>query len=151
MRRLPRVSKDVLKIKWFTAVSGLVLVSWGSLAHGQQAVGAANETCASKNPAFVGPCVTMRARLQHGGDNVVVRIWPVGTKRTLGYLGDGVSPDGRDVHCQLPQAVEEAVVDEDKTVYADVTVRPITQSRPGAMQFVCIAAAKRVVVRDTAG
>ncbi len=71
-----------------------------------------------------------------GADNIVVRIWPVGTKRLLGYA-DGA------LKCGFPQGVMDTLA-AGHQVYADIVVRPVTESRPGVMQFVCVAAAHNI-------
>ena len=80
----------------------------------------------------------MRARLEPGGDNILVRIWPVGTKRLLGWTNASV--------CVLPAQIE-SLMKEGKNAYAVVTVRPLTRSKPGHMQFVCVADARSIAVR----
>ena len=74
-----------------------------------------------------------------GGDNILVRVWPVGTHRLLGWTNGEL--------CELPDSIA-SLMKAEKTVYADVTVRPLTSSRPGYMQFVCIARAEKTVVTD---
>jgi len=81
----------------------------------------------------VAPCKDIHARLEPGADNILVRIWPVGTKRLLGWTREDV--------CTLPENIR-AAMDAGRTIYAVVTIRPLTQSQPGHMQFVCIAAAR---------
>jgi hypothetical protein len=107
---------------------------------------AAHQICASTAPYFVGPCFTIHARLEQGADNAVVHIWHVGTHRLLGYLGYADFQRGQQ-SCDLPADLVPALK-AGKTIYADVTVRPITRKRQGHMQFVCIAAAKHLVVVD---
>jgi len=90
-----------------------------------------NQICASTDSLFVGPCRSLRARLVPGADNIVIRIWPVGTRRLLGYAG-------RALECRLPSNLE-VLMKQGQTVFADVAVRPVSPARAGAMQFVCIA------------
>jgi hypothetical protein len=105
----------------------------------------AAQVCSSNDSAFVGPCFSVHARLQPGADNVVVYIWPVGTRRLLGYLG---YPDLGYGHraCDYPDVLTQHLM-AGQTIYADVVVRPVSPSLPGHMQFVCIAEATNLVVR----
>jgi hypothetical protein len=100
----------------------------------------ANEVCASSAQLFVGACYTIHARLQQGADNVRLWIWPVGTKRYLGWAEKAL-------RCSLPTRIEE-LTSSGKTLYADITVRPVSKSRPSHLQYVCIAAAKKIIVKD---
>ncbi len=106
----------------------------------------AAQICRSSNSSFVGPCFTLHARLEQGADNIEVWIWPVGTHRFLGYLGYADLNRGDDV-CDLPPMLVSPLK-AGKTIFADVTVRPISRKQRGHMQFVCIAAAKHLVVLD---
>jgi hypothetical protein len=100
----------------------------------------ANQVCASNDSIFVGPCRSFRARLVPGADNIRIRIWPVGSSRLLGYT-DGA------LKCRLPPMLKH-LMDEGKTVYADVSVRPVTLSQPGHMQFACVASAEHMKAQD---
>ncbi len=100
-----------------------------------------DQICTSRDSTFVSPCFPVRARLEPGGDNVAIWIWPVGTTRYLGYLGDRGS-------CALPQRLA-AIMEKDRVVaYANIVVRPTAKERAGAMQFVCIASVSRITVRE---
>ena len=99
----------------------------------------ADRVCSSSDSIFVAQCFTVHARLVPGADNILVRIWPVGTTRILGYA-DGA------LKCSLPPKIDSLMTAE-QVVFADVVVRPVTRSRPGYMRFVCIATATRLVVR----
>jgi hypothetical protein len=97
---------------------------------------AADRVCSHIGAPFVEPCRTIHGNLVWGGDNIQVRIYPSGTKRILGYA-DGA------LRCALPRELEE-VLAATPVVEADVTIRPVTTSKPGVMQFVCIASASNV-------
>jgi hypothetical protein len=71
-----------------------------------------------------------------GGDNIYVRIYVSDTGRILGYA-DGA------LRCDLPRGLEDILVKEQE-VEADVVVRPVTISKPGFMQFVCIASVRNL-------
>ncbi len=90
---------------------------------------------------FVGPCRPLRARLQIGADTISVWVWPVGTKRYLGY------PDW--AKCGLPTNLPLRAIPSN-VVYANIVVRPLSVEKPGHMQFVCIASASHIVVRNHA-
>jgi hypothetical protein len=100
----------------------------------------ASQVCASNDSIFVGPCRSFRARLVAGADNIRIRIWPIGSSRLLGYA-DGA------LKCRLPPMLER-LMEEGKPVFADVSVRPVTPSQPGSMQFACVAAADHMKVQD---
>ena len=116
----------------------MAVVPWPVIAQSNPI--AAAQICASSAPFFVGPCVTIHSRLQRGAGNVGVWIWPVGTKRYLGWAGKAL-------RCSLPTKIE-TLTDSGKTVYANIAIRPVSRSRPGHMQFVCIASADNIVVGD---
>jgi len=74
-----------------------------------------------------------------GGDNIQVRIQPKGSKRILGYA-DGA------LRCSLPPGLEE-ILETASAIDADATIRPVTVSKPGVMQFVCIASVKNMKIK----
>lgn len=118
----------------------VLLVALPSLTVAQGEYIPANQVCTSTDAVFVGPCFNFRARLQHGADNIIIWIWRVGTKRMLGYA-DGA------LRCTLPDNID-SVITTAKTIYADIVVRPVSRAQPGHMQFVCIASATKLIVRD---
>jgi hypothetical protein len=98
----------------------------------------AARVCSHSGPPFVGPCRTVHGGLALGGDNIYVRIYVEGTGRILGYA-DGA------LRCTLPQDLENILMKE-QYVEADVVVRPVTVSKPGFMQFVCISSVKNIKI-----
>jgi hypothetical protein len=99
--------------------------------------------CGRRGLPFVGPCQTVHAMLFATNGTPGARLWKVGTKRVLGvweWVGEG-SP------CPLPPDLNKFICTEDKLVYADFVVRPVTQSVPGYMQMVCVASASSIVLR----
>jgi hypothetical protein len=48
--------------------------------------------------------------------------------------------------CPLPQVLDSLLL-ADNEIYADFTIRPVTESRPGYMQMVCVATASHIVTR----
>jgi hypothetical protein len=67
------------------------------------------------------------------------RIWIVGTNRLLGVT--------QSRGCIVPPLLDSLIGVEDKLVYADFVVRPVTVDQAGTMRFVCIASATRVTTR----
>ncbi len=95
------------------------------------------------NPKVIGACYSVHGRLSRGADTVVLRLWPVGTKRMLGVTG---GPTLDDAGFPIwPQSLQFTSGDED--IYGDFEVCPFTLERKGAMQFVCIESASHVVVK----
>jgi hypothetical protein len=69
------------------------------------------------------------------------RIWIVGTKRILGiHEAEKECP----IPAPLSQVLEENL--NDRTVYADFTVVPLTKAREGVMQIVTLKSAENTVV-----
>jgi hypothetical protein len=100
------------------------------------------------SPRLVGRCFQVRGRLLAYNGTPTFRIWPIGSHRLLGVNGPVGRPDDPDepappfLHKLAPRA------DLFQTfVYGDYLVCPFTRSRPGRMQFVCIAKASRLVAR----
>jgi hypothetical protein len=99
----------------------------------------ADRICSHNGAPFVGPCLTVHAELAAGADNIQVRISPRGTKRILGYADGAFS-------CRLPPGLEE-ILATTPGIDADATIRPVTVSKPGVMQFVCIASVKNMKIK----
>jgi hypothetical protein len=132
-------------MKLFLPIGILGLVSLAPLiapkAYGQDQSIPFGKVCSSTDQVFAGACFTVRARLRPGADNVAIWIWPVGTRRYLGWAGAAL-------RCPLPDKLRSLVTKDNKTVYADVVVRPVSQPQAGHMQFVCIASVSHMIVRD---
>lgn len=92
--------------------------------------------CSHSGSPFVGPCRTIHGDVALGGDNILVRIYPSGSNRILGYADEALQ-------CALPQNLEALLIKE-RVVEADVVIRPVTESKPGFMQFVCIASVRNM-------
>jgi|SRR5690349_5821344 len=108
---------------------------------GQQGTVNSEQVCTHQG-LFVGPCFTVRGRMYAANGSPSYRIWVVGTKRILGvHEGVGVS------ECVTPALLDSLIGIEDKLVYADFVVRPVTPDRPGSMRMVCIASARRIATR----
>lgn len=124
-------------------IASVVALGWTLSVQAKTAGIAADQICASTDHHFVGPCFKVHARLVEGADNIEVWIWPIGTHRYLGYLGY-VDSEKKE-SCDLP-SVLISPLRSGKTIFANLTVRPISRKQPGHMQFVCIATAARLVV-----
>lgn len=121
-------------------LAGLMLLFVSSACWSAQAVDIpANSVCASSATTFVAPCRSLRARLQRGFDNMVIYIWPVGTARFLAVPGFAA--------CELPPNVASQLT-HSNVLYANIVVRPLSKEMPLHMQYVCIASASHVVIRD---
>jgi len=122
---------------------GLAGASFGFLivvpANSQPDVIPADRICAHTGAPFVGPCLAIHGELVAGRDNIQVRIQPKGSKRILGYA-DGA------LRCSLPPGLEE-ILETASAIDADATIRPVTVSKPGVMQFVCIASVKNMKIK----
>jgi hypothetical protein len=95
------------------------------------------------NPKVIDACHSVHGRLSRGADTVILRLWPVGTKRILGVTG---GPTLDDANAPIwPQNLKFPLGDED--IYGDFEVCPFTPERKGVMQFVCIESASHLVVR----
>ena len=88
---------------------------------------------------LVGPCFNIHGRLTATNGTPSIRIWIVGTKRLL-----GVVPAEAEI---MPEALRR-YVEGGSSVFADFEVCPMTPSRPGTMQDVCIQSATNVVIEQ---
>jgi hypothetical protein len=120
------------------AVAGFLLLTAASAKSQPDAI-PPDRICAHAGPPFVGPCYTIHGDLIAGGDNIQIRLHPKGTERILGYA-DGA------LRCSLPRGLEDTLA-KAQVAEADVTIRPVTKSRPGVMQFVCIASVKNMRIK----
>lgn len=142
-----RPAKPIAIVRYFQAITTCALaLGWTACAQAKTAEISAGQVCSSSNRHFVAPCFNVHARLELGADNIAVWIWPVGTHRYLGFLGY-VDQNRVREECDLPTVLTSPLM-AGKTIFANITVRPISREQPGHMQFVCIAAAKHLVVVD---
>jgi len=100
-------------------------------------------TPCAQSRATVGQCFVVHGRMFFPNGNPPVRISRLGTKRILGVL-DGAKSDASDA--VLPADLRSKLEPEwDKyDVFGDFEVCPLTQERPGHMQFVCLKSAHHV-------
>ena len=95
------------------------------------------------HPQLSGACFTVRGRMDFWNGTPSVRIWRVGTKRILGVSEGAFRLEG---FCNLPPGIL-AKLDWETSLFADFTVCPFTDNKPGEMQFVCVESAKNASVR----
>ncbi len=93
------------------------------------------------NSEQVGECFKVHGRLSAYNGNPSFRIWRIGTARLLGVS------DAHAKISQFPSDLEDKL-DWGVQVFGDFEVCPFAKETKGAMQFVCIAAASNLVVRD---
>ncbi|MFZ0521143.1 MAG: hypothetical protein WAL95_08980 [Candidatus Acidiferrales bacterium] len=101
--------------------------------HGVSA-GAACQTCKS-DPDIAGACFTVRGRMTLYNGGTPYHIWRIGTDRMLG-VRDSIVPESLATNLTWENAA-----------FGDFYVCPFTREREGAMQFVCVESAKKVVYR----
>jgi hypothetical protein len=82
----------------------------------------------------------IHGRLSIYNGNPTFRIWIIGTDRILGIHGGDLKP------ADMPEKLKKLFTDTGIIVYGDFTVEPLTEYRPGVMQFVRIKSAKNLVV-----
>jgi hypothetical protein len=101
-----------------------------------------------KTPAIANACYWTRGRITGGSGNPAIRIWKVGTERLLGVcsgpLVDRFGPDNESP--ELPPNLSGVFRPTENWVFGDFEVCPLEPERKGAMQAVCIEAAKNLRV-----
>jgi hypothetical protein len=93
---------------------------------------------------FIGPCTSVHGKLYITNGTPNIRIWKVGTNRILGLWECSRTECGNP--CPLPRQLD-SLLRPYIIIYADFVVRPVTESKPGEMQMVCIASASHIVTR----
>lgn len=91
---------------------------------------------------LVGPCWTVHGRLSVYNGAPMARIWPIGTHRLLG-VDDQILEPG--FGFAAPKPLRDAL-NPDTEIFADFQACPLTKSKPGVMQLVCISGAKHIRV-----
>ena len=122
-----------------------VLVSLALTCHLYAAAGAESKLgrpC-HEQPDLVGPCYSVRGRMNYSNGTPAVRIWVVGTKRILGVSDRGCEAEG----CSLPAQVASKL-SWHTDLFAEFVVCPFTHDNPGAMRFVCVDSATHLEVRS---
>ncbi len=87
------------------------------------------------NPAVVGQCFSVNGRVSVYNGSPSIRIAPKGTKRLL-----GVVPSENEI---MPSPLKEAI-GLDRDAFAEMEVCPMTKSKPGHMQLVCVESARNI-------
>ncbi len=101
-----------------------------------------NKKSCKEHPMLSGPCFKVRGRMSFYNGNPTVRIWPLGTKRMLGvsqgrfYLQDYVN---------VPDELVRRLSWE-TAMFADFTVCPFTDNRPGEMRLICVESAENISI-----
>ena len=95
---------------------------------------------------LVGRCLEVRGRLSLWNGAPSLRLWRAGTGRILGVIADRQGDPEKDF-AGLPPDVQHLLTGDQTAVWGDYVVCPLTRSRPGRMQFVCIDSARRLTAR----
>jgi hypothetical protein len=125
----------------FAAIAGLLLFAFPARAEEQ------TPACAA-SALRIGECFTVHGRLTACTSVPNARIWIIGTKRILGVEDANADSAGEQL---LPGHLNEEMFSLppcSKAAFGDFTVCPLTPSRPGVMQRVCVASAAKVVIQD---
>ena len=120
----------------------LLAFACGALA--QTPAGHVAKSCRARTD-LVGKCFTVRGRLSVYNGTPGIRLWPIGSKRLLGGL-DPEDISGEPGPSTIPASVRGRL-NFDRDVFGDFLVCPLTRSRPGRMQTVCIESGKNMSVR----
>jgi len=94
---------------------------------------------------LAGKCFTVHGRLSVYNGTPSIRLWPLGTKRLLGVF-DPQNPSSEPGQSTIPASVLSKL-NFDKDVFGDFLVCPLTRSRPGRMQTICIESGNKFSVR----
>jgi hypothetical protein len=90
-------------------------------------------SCAGEYPV-VDAAFKGHGRLSNWNGNPSQRIWIIGTKRMLG-IREGT---------ELPENLSKLLGDFDTEVHGDFALCPLTKSKPGVMQIVCVQSANNL-------
>jgi hypothetical protein len=101
-----------------------------------------------KTAAEANACYWTHGRITGGSGNPAIRLWKIGTDRILGvYSGPSVNRFGQDNESpELPANLSRVFHPAENWVFGDFEVCPLEPERKGAMQAVCIEAAKNLRV-----
>jgi hypothetical protein len=125
-----------LKVAEVKLLSHLILaIFFATALHAQQ-----NRSC-KDDPKIVGQCFKIHGRVRIG-NGIGMTIWRIGTDRILA-VGD--------VDIIIPRNLSDAFGKDntyDRDVFGNFEVCPLTKSKEGEMQWVCVESASRLVVRE---
>jgi hypothetical protein len=102
-----------------------------------------NKKSCKEHPLLSGPCFKVRGRMSFYNGNPTVRIWPLGTKRMLGVS------QGRFYLQDYDNVPDELVrrLSWETAMFADFTVCPFTDNRPGEMRLICVESAENISIK----
>ena len=123
------------------AVAGLLLFAIPADARAQSL------ECATSRK-LVGECFTVHGRMTSCTSVPSVRIWIVGTHRVLGVADAQGDVAGDEVLSGTLNREMFALPPCSKAAWGDFTVCPLTPSRPGVMQRVCLVDAKKLLFKE---
>ncbi|MBO9600895.1 MAG: hypothetical protein J7496_00155 [Novosphingobium sp.] len=92
------------------------------------------------------PCQWVRGRLSTYNGNPTFRIWPQGTRRLLGVVGE--KPGETEDAAILPIAVRKADPGFERDIWGSFRVCPVTPERKGLMRMVRMVDARDLRVRE---
>jgi len=92
--------------------------------------------CSDENQ-IIGECFEVHGRISFYNGNPSVRIWPIGTKRILGVR-----------ESEIKSEVLKKYLNWGTQIYGDFIVCPLTKSKEGHMQIVCLKSGKNLVVEQ---
>jgi len=117
-----------------------ILVCFAVISSGEEKL--KKKTC-KDHPDLSGPCYKVKGKMFLSNGTPSVRIWLIGTKRILG-ISEGQF-DNTD-HANIPDELEQRL-EWGTEIYADFTVCPFTNDKPGVMRLVCVESAKNISIR----
>ena len=99
------------------------------------------------NRALVGPCFELHGNLFPSNGSPALRIWRIRTDRVIGVWYSEEADPGPGL-IDLPPNVQKLMQHArwPDGIDGNFTVCPFTKSRPGWMQFVCVADASHLVL-----
>jgi hypothetical protein len=104
-------------------------------------------TACEASAQLVGRCFWIHGRLGAWNGAPTFRIWRVGSHRILGVntAANGGDSEQQPLPPEVLKATPKAADLFSTDLYGDYRVCPFTRSRPGRMQYVCIAKATRLI------
>ena len=97
-----------------------------------------------EHPMLSGPCFKVRGRMSFFNGNPSLRIWPIGTKRMLGISEGRFYLKG---YVNVPQDLVGRLSWE-TAMFADFTVCPFTDDKPGEMRLICVESADNISIKE---
>jgi len=96
-----------------------------------------------EHPILSGPCFKVHGRMSLYNGTPSIRIWPTGTKRILGVSeGEYYNEEYK----YLPDKLEDKL-NWENAIFADFTVCPFTEDKPGVMRLVCVESAENIKIQ----